>query len=72
MSEGDFWFDSHAIYYQVWQTRELVATADSEEVIIYDPDGGTSCFRLNKDNAEQFGKWLIEKAAEMKGKHDRD
>lgn len=64
--DGALYFDSRSIYQQVWHARELIATADSEDVSIYDPDTGVCVFRLKKDDAEQVGKWLLEKSKEMK------
>lgn len=58
-------FSDHAVWATFGRMRELLATATSEGVAIYDPDCGVRSFVLDKDAAEQFGKWLIEKAKEM-------
>lgn len=53
---------------QYSQPKELLATFSEKEISIYDPDTGICIARLKaKQDAEWFGKWILQKAAEMKG-----
>jgi hypothetical protein len=48
--------------------KEILAMFSDGSIDLHDPDTGCCIASLtNKQDAEWFGKWILQKAAEMKG-----